>query len=484
MMAYLILSVITALICVGAILVFRKTQQWSFVVGMGILYFWTFLGAWFFIGDAMSGYQGYKIGLAYYYLMEKMFPFELDHCYLASLAGYGLFTVAILVGVLFMVRRKGQPKKAAMPMLQLDHRVFLLVAVIASVCSFILVRPLVLLAIEQEESIYLVTRTTAFAGSTLHAICNEIAVFSLLLGWSLFLSSKRPRYFSTQGQAWAAWGYPVVLVCLELYLMMLGNKHELVMGMVLGTLLFFVNSARPEAGRLVLYLALCVVPLFVTGKIRGASIQQISSMEVQKVPAMEPFRVPIIEHVPRKPEATGIVMRLGQGFLSNEMFAAHFSMYGICREHVEPVPGISARYLAASAVPRLLKAERPPTAYDAYASQMGLVAGQGYTIHQAAGWYMNGGWLMVAIGGLLLGLIWGLLMRWNAQPIGSSITLRVLSIMGTSCWVAYLPILVRDGPETFKALTVEGFGIPIGVVLLSAAVAKALSKKGVGRDGA
>lgn len=39
---------------------------------------------------------------------------------------------------------------------------------------------------------------------------------------------------------------------------------------------------------------------------------------------------------------------------------------------------------------------------------------------------------------------------------------------------------MRDGPETFKALLVEGFGIPIAVVLLSATVAKMLRKEHVG----
>ena len=202
--------------------------------------------------------------------MEKMFPFELDHCYLVSLAGYGLFTLAILAGVLFMSRSPVSTAAARMPMLQLDHRIFMLVAVIASICSFILVRPLVLLAFEQEESIYLVTRSTAFAGSTLHAIFNEMAVFSVLLGWSFYLSSKRPRYFSVHGQAWAAWAYPVLLICLELYLMMLGNKHELVMAMVLGTLLFFVNSVRPDARRLVLYLGLCMITLIHYRKDQGS----------------------------------------------------------------------------------------------------------------------------------------------------------------------------------------------------------------------
>lgn len=471
MSAYLLLFGITVVLGLGSMLILRKTRQWSFLMGMCIIYFWTFLGSWFFIGDAMSGYKGYKIGLAYYYLMEKMFPFELDRCYMIALLGYGLFSIALLAGVFLMVRRKKVVPRSA-PMVLLDHRVFLLLALITGIVSFLIVRPLMMQAIEHQESIYLVTRTTYFAGSTIHALCNELGAFSILLGWSLYLTSGNPRYFASAQTSWIGYAYPLLLLVFAMYLMLLGNKHELFMGLVLGILVFFVNSIRPAYGKLLVYAGLCALPLFITGKIREYSLQDLGSDNVEQPSLQGAFTVPIIANVPRKPEATGPVMHLGQLFFSNELFAAHFSLYGICRMHVHPVPGVSARYLASSLIPRLLKEDRPPTAYDAYAAQAGLMPGQGYTIHQAAGWYMNGGWPMVAIGGLFFGLIWGLLMRWNGNPPSGSLAVRVLSIMGTSCWVAYLPMLIRDGPETMKALVFEGFGLPIGVVLLAAFIAK------------
>lgn len=476
MSAYLLLFGISVILFMGTVVIYRKTRQGSFLLGMCILYFWTFLGAWFFIGDAMSGYQGYRIGLAYYYLMEKMFPFELDHCYTVALLGYGLFTIALLVGVFIAVRRRNAAPNASR-MVLLDHRVFLVVALVSAVVGFRIVRPLMMLAIEQGSSIYLVTRTTYFAGSTIHALCNELAAFSLLLGWALYLSAKEPRHFAKAGKLWIGYAYPVLLIGLELYLMLLGNKHELFMGLLLGVLLFFVNSIKPAYGRLLVYAGFVAVPLFITGKIREFSLQELNADHVEQVVAPERFTVPIIADVPRKPEAAGPMMRMGQLFFSNELFAAHFSLYGICRKHVQPVPGVSARYLASSLVPRLLRSDRPPTAYDMYAEQAGLTEGQGYTIHQAAAWYMNGGWPMVAAGGLFFGLIWGLLMRLNGRSLGQSLSLRVFSVMGTSCWVAYLPMLVRDGPETMKALVVEGFALPIGVVLLAAIIGKRLPER-------
>ncbi|MFZ1617340.1 MAG: hypothetical protein WAT41_08310 [Flavobacteriales bacterium] len=470
---YLLLFAITVLLCAGSLIIYRRTRQGAFLLGMCILYFWTFLGAWFFIGDALSGYKGYKIGLAYYYLMEKMFPFELDHCYTITLLGYGLFLVALLLGVFAMVRNA---KKTPGPttLVLLDHRVFLVVAMLSAFAGFLIVRPLMMQAISQGQSIYLVTRTTFFVASTIHALCNELAAFSLLVGWALYLSAKGAKYFTKVERPWIGYAYPALLIALELYLMLLGNKHELFMALVLGILLFFVNSGRSALGRLALYVGLVAVPLFITGKVREFSLQELNTGQLAFTPPSERFTVPIIAEVPRKPEATGPVMRMGQLFFSNELFAAHFSLYGICRQHVQPVPGVSFRYLASAVIPRLVEKDRPPTAYDAYAKQAGLTEGQGYTIHQAAAWYMNGGWPMVAFGGLLFGSIWGLLMRWNGQPLGGSLVMRILSIMGTSCWVAYLPMLVRDGPETLKALMVEGFGLPVGVVLLAAIFAKLL----------
>lgn len=81
---------------------------------------------------------------------------------------------------------------------------------------------------------------------------------------------------------------------------------------------------------------------------------------------------------------------------------------------------------------------------------------------------------MMLLGGLLLGLGWGLLMRWRVQPPGPGLVWRIISVMGLSCWVAYLPILLRDGPELLKGLLVEGMAIPMSAVLLSTLVARRL----------
>ncbi|MBK9060478.1 MAG: hypothetical protein IPL81_11620 [Flavobacteriales bacterium] len=465
MISYLILIAITAFVVWATVWIVKRTGQWTFVVGMAVLYAWTFLGAWFFIGDALSGYQGYHIGLNYYYLMEKMFPFELDRNYRMALLGYFAYTALMIVGVWYMVRRIRLGKIPVVPARMVDHRVFFLLALVAGLGSFAIIRPVLMDAIAAHLSIYQYTRHTEYAGASIHGLCNELVCLSLLLGWAIQLTGRNARYFTSRGQRWSSWAYPSAPMVYSLYLMLLGNRHELFMALILGSMVFFLNNGLPRRWQFALYLAVVFVPLMVTGKVRNLTWQEMSALDLEGNQKLPPFTLPIIQHVPR--QTKGGIPEMGERIFSNEFFCAHFSLYGILRKEVRPKPYISVRYIAASMVPRMMKEERPPTAYDHYAEQAQLEPGQGYTIHQAAGWYINGGWAGLAIGGLLLGLLWGGLMRMRAAPPLHSLVWHVFAIMGTSCFAAFMPILIRDGPEIVKALVFEGFAMPIGIVFLA-----------------
>ncbi|MBK8580320.1 MAG: hypothetical protein LKM36_11515 [Flavobacteriales bacterium] len=465
MISYLILIAITASLAWATVRVVKRTGQWTFAVGMAVLYAWTFLGAWFFIGDALSGYQGYRIGLNYYYLMEKMFPFELDPNYHIALLGYSAYAALVMGGVWVMVRRIHPVKTRTFPARTVDHRAFFLVALVAALGSFAIIRPVIMDAVAAKLSIYQYTRHAEYTGASIHGLCNELVCLALLLGWVIHLTGRNARFFTAVGQRWAGWAYPAALLVFSFYLMLLGNRHELFMALILGSLVFFANAGIPRGRQFSLYLAVVLVPLMVTGKVRNLTWQEMSVLDLEGNQQIPPFTLPIIQHVPRQPK--GILPALGERVISNEFFCAHFSLYGILRKDVRPEPFISAQYIAASMVPRLLQEKRPPTAYDYYAEQARLMPDQGYTIHQAAGWYINGGWGGLAIGALLLGLFWGWLMRLRAVPPSLPLVWHVFAIMGTSCLVAFMPILIRDGPEIVKALVFEGFAMPIGIVLLA-----------------
>lgn len=470
MSSYLILIVITAFLAWATVRIVKRTGQWTFAVGMLVLYAWTFLGAWFFIGDALSGYHGYRIGLNYYYLMEKMFPFELNSSYNWALVGYSLFMACLVGGTWVMLgRREASPATAADPM-PVDHRVFFVVAICGAAISFFLVRPLIAKAMAADLSIYRYTRLTEYAGYTLHSLCNEMVCIALLTGWAIQLTADRGRLFTQRGQRWARWAYPLVLAVFSIYLMLLGNRHELFMALLLGGLLFIANAVRLPGARLTVYVLAVVLPLLITGAFRDYTWDSIKTFQTDGPHVETPFSVPIIAHVPRHFHSS--TAAFGAHFLSNELFCAHFSLYGILHDHLRPRGFVSFRYLAASMVPIALRPDRPPTAYEVYAAGTGLDPGQGYTIHQAAGWYLNAGWPGIAIGGLLLGLCWGWLMRLRKRLPAAPLLYRVFAVMGVACWVAFLPLLVRNGPETYKALVFEGFLMPIGIIALACAMAR------------
>ena len=466
MTAYLILLVVTLILVMVTIRFVRKTGQWTFAVGMAILYAWTLMGAWFFVSDALSGYMGYRIGLNYYYLMPKMFPFELDACYITSLVRYSAFLLMI-VGVVWLIASRRDLNTSPMKTpIYVDHRIFIFLALLGAASSYALVRATLMEAIAEGVSIYQFTRHTEYPGSTIHTLSNLVVCHSLLLGWMMSLTRKNARYLGSKDQYWTAWLYPFALILFSSYLLVLGNRHELFMALILGAGLFIVNGGRLRSRAFALYVVLAFVPMVLADVVRNHTWQEISTQVMLPKVIHPPFEIDIIAHVPRSPE--GPMVEIGHKVFSNELFAAHFSMYGICRKKIPIDPFVSVNNLIASGIPRILRSERPPTAYDRYAEGAGVDPDQGYTIHHAAAWYINGGWFGIVLGAVLLGGFWGWLLNAQTRPMQGSLFRRLFGIMGATCFVAFLPAMVRDGPEIYKALIIEGMALPIGVVFLAA----------------
>jgi hypothetical protein len=153
---------------------------------------------------------------------------------------------------------------------------------------------------------------------------------------------------------------------------------------------------------------------------------------------------------------------------SNEAYAAHFSMYGVLADHVEPKFGYSFYSLACSIVPRLFWPDRPEDIYNYYTESVGSIGGQGYSLHHATGWYLNFGYPGVALGGIALGLAWAYCLRARAR-IGahSGLLFRLFAVVSPWLFVACLPPLVRAGPEAYKGLILESVLIPVGTLLFA-----------------
>src|SRR3972149_7049067 len=117
----------------------------------------------------------------------------------------------------------------------------------------------------------------------------------------------------------------------------------------------------------------------------------------------------------------------------------------------------------------MLGPSRPDSIYWYYANGVATVEGQGYTIHHAAGWYLNFGFPGVILGACLLGRVWAAL--YNNVARGAlrqdATAWRMFCIVGFFTFTANLPTLIRLGPEGYKGILVDSFIAPMSILLLS-----------------
>ncbi len=468
-LAFAVLIPISMVWVLGIRALYRRSGDVLYPVGGVLLYLWTFFGAWGFIADSLSGFQGYRIGLGYYYYMESMMPFVLDDHYVLGLLAYALFATALLAALWWS--RVRAPRPGPIPV-RISHPVLMVLGLVCMGFSITTVLPELRAAWRDDVSFDSMIRHHPGRWYALHGILNEAATCCLLFGYAIKLVSTHTRsLFSDDASRWPLIAYPITLLILGLYLSLIGDRHALFSGGILA-LCYVIGRAGTGAWRTAfLLVAVTVGCLFLGGWVRGFSARERKSVVAQH-PEEGPFRVPAIAHVPRHPQ--GLLARGGNSVLSNEFFAAHFSMYAVLAKDMPIKPFISFKYLAGSVVPSFIRSERPPSSYDHYAAEGHFDTKTGYTIHHATAWYLNFGWVGVALGGLVLGGIWGGLHQLRQRMSGRRAD--AWAALLPYLFIGFLPMLLRAGPEGYRALVVEGFGVPLVVLGLAALFARAKSR--------
>ncbi len=457
--AYLLLAIGTTLFAVAARWLFLRTRWWSLPIGLAMVFLWTLAGAWSFIGDAMSGFQWYRIGLNYHYLMEKMFPFELNGDYVLSLLAYFLFLAGLFVPMIILLKDGTAQRPAPQRTITIDHRraIFFGVAMIG--LSVIMVMPIILQAIADDVSFYLAVNDHSGRFASLRSFADQAAAFSIIFGYATYLVADRPgALFRGKKRGWLDLAFPILLAILGIYTALLGDRQIIFTFFLFSAMYLGVFTGLRGLRKGIAMIVICVGAIFIGGWIRDFSWTEIKTAQRKERTSDKyyHFRLESIQHIPEK---KGRIAQIGRFFFTNEMFAAHFSMYGVLHRNVPVEPAISLRYLAASLRPSFIDPERPSTSYEHYAMHARLTPGQGYTIHHASAWYINGGWPGIFFGGCLLGVIWASLIRvsrksnrWIPDHIPPLLPLL---------FVAFLPGMLRAGPEAYKMLLVEAFALPI-----------------------
>ncbi len=450
---YTVLVVSSAIIAGLALLIFAKTRNIAFPLGLTLIYYMSLYGAWAVIKDKSGGDSGSH----YAYLEHKMFEVHLDPHYLLALLLYAGFIIVIEVALLLFARPAAGASVRARPPIEITHGVVLVVALLACAGSYTVVRNGILEAHALGVSAYDYMRR-GFGETpplfTLHQILNRVALLPAVIGFVASISGDAPRLIRGAPLRYAPLLYLAPIGFMVWLSFVLGYKSELFLSGVMGGLFYLANAERPRWLLLAFAGLLMVAGMALVDLTRFTPLSNVDqTLEVVG------------------PDLAGDVFEFVR--TSNEAFAAHFSMYGALSKDIPLTWGSSLVALAASAVPHVLWPERPPDIYSYYAENIDAVAGQGYTIHHATGWYLNFGIPGVLIGAAVLAWVW--LLCYNGyMDLGAAGDFsfgqqarRVFYAIAPWSFVGYIPFICRAGPEIYKGLVVEGLLIPVAIILLA-----------------
>ncbi|MFH0896408.1 MAG: hypothetical protein V2A54_18400 [Bacteroidota bacterium] len=463
MIHYTVLLILTIVIFYLAFKIWKKTHDVSFLLGIAVLYYWSLLGAWFIIYDSMTGNAGKEFGLHYYYLLDKMFPVNVDTDYLLSIFLYGLFIISIEVTLLFTLKKFRMDKidYSGFKPLQINHTIVILISIVSIIASFWIILPEMKWAIENNMSIYTVTRMSDSPFFILHRLLNEYAIIPLFIGFMILVSGKDSRLINGNNHWLFMIAYVFVILIAESYLLLLGNKNEMLFTGIFCVLLYLTNVQQHiKVYKIIVLILIFMIPLFLTDTIRSFKPEQlIATFDGRKsnatIPEMEPAEI-------------SASSTLSAFAFSNEMFAGHFSMYGVLSKDVPFTYGSSIVSLVAAIVPRILWPDRPQEVYYHYAKSVGAKPGQGYSMNQATGWYINFGVFGILLGAFILGRIWSWTYNSRLKILNEKRKIVLaFYIVATCSVVAQMPNMIRGGPEYFKPLIMEAFFIPVLVIFLA-----------------
>jgi hypothetical protein len=438
---FALLTVATIVIAVLAAAIYRKCRDAGTLVGMAALYYWTLFGAWFIVIDKTGGFSGKH----YQYLESKLFPIVLDRDYLEALGLYAGFLILVQITLLVATSRSnGRP----IPRLLLRHEPILAVAFAAATGSILLIEDKLSAAWTLHASAYIYTRSQTDDWFTLHQVLNRVALIPAAIGLATLLAGKRSRYFVSVERRYTLPGYLLLLGGMGMFTFMLGNKNEVLTALLTGVLAYLGSVRTPSWIKVSLTVA--------------AGLWFLNAIEFFRGVPLAEMREAVGERLNQSSDVGQLLTS------SNEAYGAHFSMYGVLAAGVEPKFGYSLYSLACSIIPRALWKNRPLDIYFYYSDSVGSIQDQGYSLHHATGWYLNFGSFGVAIGALVLGLVWAYSLNARGRIRASTgLLFRLFAVLAPWLFAACLPPLIRAGPEAYKGFLLEGVVIPVGVLARS-----------------
>jgi hypothetical protein len=510
--------------------IWHKSPNIVFPIFIGIFYYWSLAGAWFFVFDQTTK-LGEKIGIHYHYLLEKMFMVQLDIDYLMSIWIIGGFIIILQTVLLLLIPKHSNGDENSQNAKTKNENFYSFIALLFLAISILIVYDVIAYSLILNESVYLNIRSPHVPYYSLHQLACWIMMVCLTIPLAMGLRNKikNNQHFSLSIFYWVVFGLG------QFYLIFIGSRHEAFLCGL--TIILFISYPHQKiVSQWRTYgcvLAIWMVILFLNDPFRSLSpvvgrslgittvmssaqnvndaatfreertfighhnaqlshtiierknardttfvIQQdtitlrIKDFEAQRKIDQEfivlkgkKYKIPN-PHISKAYQQSGLAEKLFRAItgivFSNELFAGHFSMYGVIHYNVPIKLGISFKNLVYSFIPSFIQKERPQDVYGYYAEQLKLPKDQGFTINHITAWYINFGLIGILLGPIFIGLI-----LMSPLLIGSKIWKHFpgnTAIFIFSLITCFGAMLIRSGPEGVKSILYEGIIIPLGLI--------------------
>jgi hypothetical protein len=435
---YVFLIAASVAIAASSFLLWSKTRNFSVVVGIFLVYYFTLYGAWEIVADGINPNDASK-NRGFHYLYKKLFKVELDEYYFWSLVLYALFILIIIWTLFFCLGsyRKVEKRQQSIVIKQIifPHKLLLVFCAMFSAIYLFGNIDFLKEAFVFGTSAYGRQRTEVLDGPL--SIAGNMGFLSSAIGFSVYCCRDNTFYFRNRIKKmpieFEFLGYVLILGGFFLLDLLLGNKGRLLQGSILGSLFYMQNCSKSDLKR----LSIIVVTSF-------AFISLISVFR-----SMDPNA--ILNNL----DPQLILDGLDMSARSNEKVAAHISMYGVLKYRIDYTYGSSLLFLVLALLPRFLVSDRPPEIYEFYAKGVSAPDNQGFTIHHATGWYLNFGIFGVVAGAILLGILWAIFINQSYRSESKGLFLRLVSVIAPSVFVSLIPMMMRGGPEVYRPLMID-----------------------------
>lgn len=482
MIYYLIPTLGSLLIFASLFFHYRKFRNVYIVLSTFILYYWSVAGSFFFVYERQNPVAGEKMGIHFQHYLKILYPVALDDTYLVCTTLYSLFVLAFVWGSFFVFwAKKPELPTAPSKPIEVNPVLLLLPAVAGMLISLWAVRYEVMDSIRHFRSFYIgINNHTQQRFHTLHLAANSLMAISAFAFLGIAMAKNGKFMVLNRSSKWI-YGAGIALFVLILgYLVLLGSRNYFIFGALLIFVFVYENNGWHRWFRhAVISGILLVVPLFLTELTRGTPIVSLAIYELQggkHSGTRGPNTSLLDEGDKNETYAVSGASTLHSLLYSNEMFVPSFSLYAVLKEKPPYTYGASFKWLAYSVVPSFVGLKRPDDSYKYYIqyTRAAKVTNQGFTIHHAAGWYLNFGVIGVLAGAVLLAFF---------VSYGYYRYLRETHTVKKILWFSFfagtfifIPRLIRTGPEGYKSIFMISF-LFLAIILLCGTFFQVRAKK-------